>query len=266
MSKKHWISVKRGLSEDPKHRESMGMAIWGFLHMIDRADWETGKVFDWRDKDEAEDMGVNERTLRDWRQRLAEGGYIACDKKQRGLEITIFNWINPREYSAGVLNPKILSDTTSDMSVSVSEILSDTTFDTRFDTGFRGESVTPTLDSEIKSQRSIETPTPDFTQMTVIEARKWPTLKLYTEATDYFPGSVVWKFVDQFILENHLTSEKIHEAAVAWVSTGYNQANVKGILEWAAYGIPENKAVKIATDKPLTELQKALKMIGAKYE
>lgn len=155
MTKKHWISVKRGLSEDPKHREKMGMAVWGFLHMIDRADWETGKVYDWRDKDEAEDMGVNERTLRDWRQRLAESGYIECNQRQRGLEITIFNWINPRDYSAGVLNQKSQGDTEVDILVSPSEIQGDTEVDTQGDTKVRGESVTPTLDSEIKDHKSI---------------------------------------------------------------------------------------------------------------
>ena len=97
MARKHWISVKRGLSEDPKHREQMGMAVWGFLHMIDRADWETGTVYDWRDKDEAEDMGLNERTLRDWRQRLVEKGYISCKQNRRGLDIVIYNWINPKD-------------------------------------------------------------------------------------------------------------------------------------------------------------------------
>ena len=35
MTKKHWISVKRGLSEDPKHRQAMGEAVWLFLHIID---------------------------------------------------------------------------------------------------------------------------------------------------------------------------------------------------------------------------------------
>ena len=51
MSKKNWIYIKRGMSEDPKHRERIGMAIWLFMHMIDAADWETGRVYDWRDKE-----------------------------------------------------------------------------------------------------------------------------------------------------------------------------------------------------------------------
>lgn len=84
-------------------------------------------------------------------------------------------------------------------------------------------------------------PAPDFASMTVEEAGKWPTLRLYRRAADFFPGSVVWEFVDKFITDNGLTEAKIHEAAVEWQVRGYRQENVKGILEWAAFGIPADK-------------------------
>jgi hypothetical protein len=241
MAKKHWISVKRGLSEDPKHREQMGMAIWGFLHMIDRADWETGIVYDWRDKDEAEDMGLNERTLRDWRQRLAEKGYISCKQNRRGLDITIYNWINPKEYSGGIINRK--GDTQGDMVVSPTKIKGDTEVDTQGDTEVREENVTPTIDSKIRSQRSTKnSPAPvfDFKNMTVGEARKVPTLKLYIDATEQFPSSVLWETVHNTITEKALTFEQLRSAAVAWIGKGYRPENVTGILEWAVNGIPVN--------------------------
>lgn len=104
MAKKHWIYIKRGLSEDPKHRERIGQAIWCFMHIIDRADWETGIVYDWRDKDEAVDMGVNVRTLREWRRTLDENNYITCKQEQHGQQIVIHNWLNPRNYSGEVMN------------------------------------------------------------------------------------------------------------------------------------------------------------------
>jgi len=104
VTKKHWIYIKRGLSQDPKHRERIGQAIWCFMHIIDRADWETGIVYDWKDKDEADDMGVNVRTLREWRRSLDENNYITCLQEQYGQKITIHNWINPRDYSSEVLN------------------------------------------------------------------------------------------------------------------------------------------------------------------
>jgi hypothetical protein len=105
MAKKHWIYIKRGLSEDPKHRERIGQAIWCFLHIIDRADWETGIVTDWRDKDEAMDMGVNHRTLSEWRRALDEGHYITCQQTKHGQRIIIHNWHDPRNYGGGKINP-----------------------------------------------------------------------------------------------------------------------------------------------------------------
>lgn len=106
MSKKHWILVKRGLSQDPKHREAMGNAVWVYLHILDRADWETGIVYDWKDQAEADDMGINVRTLRKWRRELGDGGYITCNQEQYGQQIVIHNWVNPRNYSGEILNKK----------------------------------------------------------------------------------------------------------------------------------------------------------------
>jgi len=44
--KKQWISIKRGLIRDPKHRIVMGECVWLFQYMIDIADWNTGKIPD----------------------------------------------------------------------------------------------------------------------------------------------------------------------------------------------------------------------------
>ena len=104
--KKQWISVKCGLSRDPKHRRQMGKSVWTFLHMLDLADWETGIVYGWKDADAAEDMGVDLRVIRDDRQKLQEEDYISCLQKQHGQDITIKNWTNPREYSGQVYNKK----------------------------------------------------------------------------------------------------------------------------------------------------------------
>lgn len=125
MSKKNWISVKRGLSEDPKHRQAMGEAIWLFLHIIDAAEWETGIVYDWRDKDIADDMSISQRTVRDWRDRLTGKGYITCERKPHSLNIIIHNWTDPRTYSGKKMNVK-----QSDMEMSNTEKVIDTVIDT----------------------------------------------------------------------------------------------------------------------------------------
>jgi hypothetical protein len=106
MARKHWIYIKRGLSEDPKHRAAMGECIWLFMHIIDRADWETGIAFDWKDEAEAADMSMPLRTLREQRRKLADLGYITCVQKQRKQDVIIRQWINPRDYSGGIVNPK----------------------------------------------------------------------------------------------------------------------------------------------------------------
>jgi hypothetical protein len=104
--KKQWISVKCGLSRDPKHRQAMGESVWLFLHILDIASWEDGIAHDWKDEAAAEDMGMPVRTLREHRRRLAELGYISCNQKQYTQDIVIHNWTNPREYNGQVYNQK----------------------------------------------------------------------------------------------------------------------------------------------------------------
>ena len=104
--KKQWISVKCGLSRDPKHRQAMGEGIWLFLHILDIASWEDGIVHDWKDEAAAEDMAMPVRTLREHRRKLDELGYITCIQKQYTQDIVIHNWTNPREYSGQTYNSK----------------------------------------------------------------------------------------------------------------------------------------------------------------
>lgn len=104
--KKQWISIKCGLSRDPKHRRAMANSIWLFMHMLDLADWDTGIIPDWRDEAEAEEMGMELRTLREQRRELDQLGYITCKQKQRGQSIVIHNWTNPREYTGEIYNKK----------------------------------------------------------------------------------------------------------------------------------------------------------------
>lgn len=81
----------------------------------------------------------------------------------------------------------------------------------------------------------------DFSEMTVQEARQVQTLKMYAEATGFFPGSVAWEHVHNFILANKLTVEQIKAAAVAWSLRGYRKENVEGILQWARDGVPQKQ-------------------------
>jgi len=104
VSKKNWIKIKIGLSQDPKHREAMGNRIWLFMHMTDKADWTTGKVDRWRDTLVAAEMGMEIRTLRQQRRELCELEYITCIQHHDYQEIIIHKWVDPRTYGDEVLN------------------------------------------------------------------------------------------------------------------------------------------------------------------
>lgn len=159
MAKKNWIFIKRGLSEDAKHRERMGVFIWLFLHIIDRADWEEGIAYDWKDKDEAIDMDMPLVTLRYQRRKLEELGYITCKQRQAKQEITIHNWVNPRNYSGKSLNPKGGNDLTP----------SDFDGDNHGDNHPYAAVNTLTLDSKIKSQ-AAQKPAPPDSLFPIVEA------------------------------------------------------------------------------------------------
>ena len=103
---KNWIMIKRGLSEDPDHRKAIGIKIWLFIHIIDRADWDSGIVLEWRDKQEADGMGIPWRTLQEQRQQLESLGYITCEQGRDYQKIVIHEWVNPRNYSGGVMNSR----------------------------------------------------------------------------------------------------------------------------------------------------------------
>src|SRR5512146_3317780 len=104
--KRLWVSVKRGLIHDAKHRNAMGMCLWLFEYMLDMAEWETGIVHDWKDEAVAEELQMPLRTLREQRRKLEECNYIGTNKKQYTQDIVIRNWTNPREYTGQVYNPK----------------------------------------------------------------------------------------------------------------------------------------------------------------
>ena len=129
MSKRTWIKVKRGLLE-PKHRDKIGQAIWTYLYMLDRADWEQGAVLIWKDKEEAVALDISVPALRMHRERLKEHGYISTERTGRGLKVTLHNWTNPREYGGDVYHKKAsigksaLSETTETASDTLSDTLS----------------------------------------------------------------------------------------------------------------------------------------------
>jgi len=172
MAKKNWIFVKRGLSEDPKHRERIGECVWLFLHMIDRSDWETGIVYDWRDKDEASEMAMPLPTMRHQRQKLQELGYITCKQGVHKQDIVIHNWNNPRDYSGKVSNPK-------------SELLND---DNHGDNGLLpyGDNHGDNHDDNHVSSQVITLPLDSLSSSSSPEPKKEPTVQKRGDMVDMY--------------------------------------------------------------------------------
>jgi len=96
LTKKTFIKVRRGIL-DPKHRRKMGEAVWLYLFILDRADWEEGAVIEYKDLDAAESLGLPLSTLRVQRRKLEDACYIRTIQHQHFLEITISKWENPKE-------------------------------------------------------------------------------------------------------------------------------------------------------------------------
>jgi hypothetical protein len=272
MAKKHWIYIKRGLSEDPKHRAQMGECIWLYMHIIDRADWETGVAYDWKDKDEAADMGMPVDTLRRQRQKLEELDYIRARQKQHSQDLYIMEWKNPRDYGSETKNPRNQGSHEQPPSVlegghrsppSTVEGLNQGSNEglNQGSNQVQAQVKTPTSTSESKARVRGQEAAPDFKKMTVAQAHKVWTLRMYTRATEFFPGSILWEYVDRIIRENQLTEKKIHDAAVAWVGRGYRVSNVQGILEWALNGVPTNGNSPTAATPAIDE-----KAVGATRE
>ena len=91
---KTFIKVKRGIIS-PEHYEAIGPAVWLFLYLIDRADFDSGTMYGYTDDQAAEDIGSKKRTIRSWRIKLQDGGYIDWIKKPYSINVTISIWDNP---------------------------------------------------------------------------------------------------------------------------------------------------------------------------
>lgn len=101
MTDRTWIKLHNGLTNDPKHRKEMGVRIWLFAWLVDHADWETGIVWEFTDKECAKEMSSSEvtvsvRTIEDQRQELDKSGYIICHPGDQCQHIRIMRWRNPR--------------------------------------------------------------------------------------------------------------------------------------------------------------------------
>lgn len=231
--KKTWVKVRSGLLE-PKHRKKLGARIWLYLHILDRADWDTGTVKDWTDGDTAKRMKMPQRTVQDQRQRLVEDGYISSVQSFQSLTITIHNWVNPREYSGEVYNG------TEKLSPSRKQ---------EFRTHGNKSSV------PIQSESSVPLPSSShinhIKESQLKEGRKRPTPA--RKRDDRLDHPAIKAYRD----EAHLTVPHAARDAVCsvqdvrrwrgvvkkWITKGFRPQNIEGMLDWYRNGERKNTPV-----------------------
>src|SRR5438309_28260 len=88
-----WAAVWRGLVVDreAKHYYRIHSAIWLYLYLLIHAKRKTGLVFK-RYATIAADMGVSERSVRNWMARLKRHRYIGLEKTGRTPVVRIQKW------------------------------------------------------------------------------------------------------------------------------------------------------------------------------
>jgi hypothetical protein len=255
MAKKHWIYLKRGLSEDPKHRSRMGECVWLFMHIIDRADWETGIAFDWKDREEAADMCMPVDTLRRQRQKLEELDYIRTVQKQHSQNIYIMEWKDPRNYGAEIRNPRNqgsheqLPSENDEIPQGDNQGLNEGL--NQDSNQVQAQDETPTYNSKSKSSsKSKRADAP-------LKANQIPQIILFKEVTRRYPSTgsqfTVIVSVDKVgdRLGREATAADLAPFFREWCDRGYKPVSVKWLSEWAVPGvIPNGNGYKPANAVP----------------
>lgn len=92
--KKTFIKVKRGILA-PKHRVQLGDALFLFLYILDKADWESGEIYDWKDREVADETGISLSAVRRQREHLEEKKYIKVSYHGKSQSVAVNNWNDP---------------------------------------------------------------------------------------------------------------------------------------------------------------------------
>jgi hypothetical protein len=90
-----FIKVRLGLIEK-EHYDSMGKAVFLYLYILSKTDWEKGEVHGWKDREAAEHFGMSMTTVRSMRKKLEEKGYIASRQTLHGSILYVHKWSDPR--------------------------------------------------------------------------------------------------------------------------------------------------------------------------
>jgi hypothetical protein len=260
--KKTWIKIKRGFLQ-PKHRTKMGVRVWLYMYIVDQADWDTGIVYDWTDKNAAEELGMPINTLRQQRQELEELRYINCIQKGNHQEIVILKWVDPRSYSGEILNnidegeveSKVKSEVegteiTSPLhsthipliinqeSLSAKNPRAEPEYEPFDQQADMPESMAHEYDPPKKTRKPKKQPDPRYTH---------PAYMSFYRLTKRRPPGIL---VDDLIntLGNNVDEKKLENCLKEWVKRGFNPNNLSWALEWYKNGIPGYSKKKTQDD------------------
>lgn len=225
--RKTWIKVKRGMLE-PKHRIKLGIRVWLYLHILDRADWETGIVLDWVDESEAAVLALPLNTMRRQRQRLEKDGYISAEKGQYSQRITIHNWTDPRKYDGIEINQSTQESTPSDKAQStqprsaqlkpLSESASESPSESASDYTAHSD---PSLDSHNTNHKPQKKKTSD----------RPAAVELCKRIIFRYPHKSLWKTIDRNVGNELVDLLRWGRIMRKWRLSNFNITNYKGMLE-----------------------------------
>jgi hypothetical protein len=248
--KRTWIKVKRGLLE-PKHRRNLGIAIYLYLYIVDKVNWDSGIIYEWTDEAASDELEMPLSTLRDHRRKLEDELYINTTQKSRCLEIAVRNWTNPREYSGQVYNegdeitkPLETEGYTegytegSEMLTPVHKVSHNHTITQNKDIYIYDNTVYEPCDEEgnpIKEKKKKEPKEPTH-----------PAIVAFRRTTGRYPPKTNYDWVID-ILGDSPDELNLHECKANWDRRGYNGNSLKWV-EWYRDGIPKQGYKKTKDD------------------
>ena len=87
-----------------------------------------------------------------------------------------------------------------------------------------------------KPRKKSDIAAPDFDEMTVLEIKQVPEIKIYTSVTGVYPGQAQLPIIYEVIQANNFTQAALQPFWDEWVTRGYRTKNIKWLTEWAVKG------------------------------
>ncbi len=246
--KRTFIKVRSGLLE-PKHRRKMGSAVWLYLYILDRVNWDDGILHEWIDESVAYELDMSVSTVRYQRRKLEDEGYIQSRQHQYYLSITVTNYDNPAGQG--------------DKSLTPSKIQGDKQGDNQGDNQ-GDQNLTPLhIDSDLQTNRLTDKSVPRAPEITEIIPDE---IIDYEAVTGFKPYRAQWNVIIpamQYIQRKDRVAY-LRQYFTEMVSRGHNPNALFWLTEWARDGtIPTTRKGKEA--KVVDEQASRYQYIHGKY-